>query len=390
MGPDTASRPASRRRRAQAARATELLIAALLCCAGCREPTRLVSGTVESRRVTVAAETLARVVAVHAREGTAVRAGDLVVELDAELARARESSARAALGAAQAELSLLEAGSRPQEIAEAEAELAVREQALAVARLGARREELDQLEASLEQISASMRLAQLSLGREQQLLGSGHTAQASVDEASARLEELSAQHKRLQAELAEAKSGARAEDLRAREAELARAQARLSLVREGPRAEEIAAARARLEASEAELVAAGVELARCRVVAPLDGSVEVVDVEPGELAQPGQPLFAIARAGILRVRTFLPQERIGELQPGDTLRLTVDGRPDAAIEARVERIWDEAEFTAGNVQTPEDRMLLVFRVDLEVASEAAAGLRPGASVLVDLDSRARP
>ena len=117
--------------------------------------------------------------------------------------------------------------------------------------------------------------------------------------------------------------------------------------------------------------------------------MEVVDVEPGELAQPGRPLVALARKDVLRVRTFAPQHVIDTLEVGDVLRLSVDGRPGTPIEARVERIWDEAEFTSGNVQTPADRMLLVFRVDLEVPPDASLGLRPGATVLVDFATRER-
>jgi HlyD family secretion protein len=361
----------------------------LVGATACDRPQDVVSGTVESRRVTVSSEIAARVAAVHVRQGEVVRRGDPLVDLDATLLDARVAVAQAAVGQARARLALLESGSRPQEIAAAEAELAVREQALAVARTGARPEELEQLEASLEALDASIRLAQLTVERERSLLASGNTSEARFDEAQARLDELTARHKSTAAQLAEARAGARTEDLRAREAELDRARAQLELVREGPRVEEIDAARARLAGAEAELAAAHEEAARARVVAPLDGAVEVVDVEPGELAQPGQPLVALAREDVLRVRTFAPQHVIDALEVSDPLRLTVDGRPTEPIEARVERIWDEAEFTTGNVQTPSDRMLLVFRVDLEVAPDAGRGLRPGATVLVDFASGER-
>jgi len=361
----------------------------LALAAACRQASEVVSGTVESRRVTLSAEVAARVTRVHVRQGQTVRRGDPLVDLDPVLLDARAAAVQAQLAQARAELELLEAGSRPQEIAEAEAVLAVRREELAVARTGARPEEIEQLEAALAALHASMRLAELTLERERALLASGDTSQARFDEACARLDEVSARHRSTAAELAEARAGARLEDLRAREAEVARAQARLELVREGPRAQEIAAARARLSAAEAELAAAREEAARTRISAPLDGAVEVVDVEPGELAQSGQPLLALAREDVLRVRSFAPQHVIGSLEVGDTLRLTVDGHPGVPIEARVERIWDEAEFTTGNVQTPQDRMLLVFRVDLEVAPDAARGLRPGATVLVDFASRPR-
>jgi HlyD family secretion protein len=365
-------------------------LAAALLLAACADSAPVVSGTVESRRVSVSCEVAARVRAVHVREAQSVDAGQLLVELDDSLPAARAAAARAGLEVAEAELALLEAGSRPEELAAAQAELEVRREALKVAEAGARAEELAQLEASLESVAASIRLAELTLERERELLASGTTAQARMDEAVARLAELSAQRARIQAELALGRAGARLEDRRAREAELAAAQARFELVRQGARAEERQIGRSRVAVAQAELEAAEVELARCRVLAPLAGEVEIVDVEPGELAQPGQPLVALARRGPLRVRTYAPQASIGSLAPGDTLRLTVDGRPDRALEARVERIWDEAEFTTGNVQTPQDRMLLVYRVDLELAGDPEAGLRPGASVLVDFSSRSRP
>jgi HlyD family secretion protein len=103
----------------------------------------------------------------------------------------------------------------------------------------------------------------------------------------------------------------------------------------------------------------------------------------------GAPVLAIARAGPLRARVYAPQAALGALAPGDEVALYVDGFPERAVPARVERIWDEAEFTASNVQTPEDRMLLLFRVDLEVEPRDDPPLRPGTNVVVELGGAPR-
>jgi multidrug resistance efflux pump len=358
-------------------------LAAIFALAACRRETLELSGTVEARRVTVSARITATLLELHADEGDAVEAGALLAELDCEVQRAALERARAESSQAAAELELLRAGSRPQEIAAAEARVRAADAELRLAHLGAREEEIDQLEASLAENAARARLAELSWERANVLVESGAAPQASADAARAELDALAAERERLEASLAEAKAGARPEEIEALEQRHLQLQAELALLREGARAQEIEAAEARLAAARAALAGAEVELTWCRLAAPVAGSVEIVDYEPGELLPQGAPLIAIARAGPLRVRTYAPQRVIGSLQVGDRLPVAVDAHPDRPVEARVERIWDEAELSAGNVQTPEDRMLLLYRVDLEVEPAPEIGLRPGANVLVD-------
>ncbi|MBI5433579.1 MAG: HlyD family efflux transporter periplasmic adaptor subunit [Planctomycetes bacterium] len=357
--------------------------------AGCARQELEVSGTVEARRVTVSAELQARVERVHAREGAAVEAGDVLIELESAVPKANLAEARARRAEADARVAELVAGSRAEERDQARASLAASQAQLALARLGARAERIAQLEALLTATDARIRLAELSLARAESLLASGPGTQAEVDSVRAELDALRADRARNEAELAEAKLGARPEELQALEAAVAESAARLALVEAGPRAEVIAAARAAAAAAEASETAAAELLARCTLRAPVDGAIEVLDYEPGELAPAGAPLLAIAEARAFRVRSFAPQRVLGDLKPNDRVPVIVDGYPDRPLEARVERIWDEAEFAAGNVQTSDDRMLLVFRVDLELAPSDDPPVRPGTSVVVQFDRRAR-
>ncbi|MDR7497299.1 MAG: biotin/lipoyl-binding protein, partial [Armatimonadota bacterium] len=62
------------------------------------------SGTIEATQVDVAPQVAGRVVALPAREGAAVRAGQVVAELDAETLDAQVAQAEAAVAAAEARL----------------------------------------------------------------------------------------------------------------------------------------------------------------------------------------------------------------------------------------------------------------------------------------------
>lgn len=353
----------------------------------CEQPTSEISGTLEARRVTISAEIQARIVKLHVREGARVAVGDALLDLDSSLETAEVARAGAQRAAAAAQLAELEAGSRKEDLDRAAAALESARARLELARLGARDEVLAQLEAQRDGIDARLRLGELTLGRAKTLLQSGPGTQAEVDAAAAELDGLHADRKRVEAELAAGRLGARTEELGALEGAVAEADAQLALLRAGPRREVIDAARAALDSARAAEQLAQARLARASIRAPVAGAIEVLDYEEGELAPLGAPLLAIASAGPLRVRSYAPQRVLGDLKVNDRVPVIVDGFPTQPLSARVERIWDQPEFTAGNVQTSDDRMLLVFRVDLELEPSDDPPLRPGTSVVVRFDQR---
>lgn len=211
------------------------------------------SGTIESEEVQLAAEIAGRVKAVLVDEGQEVQAGMALVELDDSLLRAQMQQAEAAVATARANLALLKAGVRPEEIRQAEAAV---QQAMAQ-RDAARRawehaEEMrrnpQELQGRIESTAAQLRAAQARLeqmqtgGRPEEIAA----AQAALDQAQARLAQLQA--------------GGRAEDVAAAEAVLRIAQTRLEQLKAGARSEEQRALRARVEAARSQLAAAQVRL----------------------------------------------------------------------------------------------------------------------------------
>ena len=78
-------------------------------------------GQFEASTINVTSKITARIAAQHAREGDAVSQGTLLVTLDSPELRAKQTQAAAVRSAAQAKLSLVNAGARDEDIRAAEA-----------------------------------------------------------------------------------------------------------------------------------------------------------------------------------------------------------------------------------------------------------------------------
>jgi HlyD family secretion protein len=61
---------------------------------------------------------------------------------------------------------------------------------------------------------------------------------------------------------------------------------------------------------------------------------------------------------------------------GDPAEITVDAFPGRTFPARISKIYDQAEFTPKNVETKEERVKLVFGVELAFVPPDPA-LKPG-------------
>jgi len=356
----------------------------------CNEPKMIVSGTIEAHQVTVGAEMSGRLASLHVAEGDVVESGQLLAELDCDTPNAQLAQAQALWEQSQAQLALLNAGAREQEIAIARADIEIVEQQLEMARRGATGDQTDQLEAATDAVEARLELAELTLERAESLQAAGSTTGSETDVAQTEVEVLRAEERRLHAQLDEVEGGARREELAIFESRLEQANQRLELIEEGARPEEIAAVEGQSRAAEAGVLLAQEAVERCQVTSPVGGVIDVIDYDLGELVPISASIFAIAEHGPLRVRSYAPQQLMGNLLVGDFLTVTVDGYPDHPLQARITRIADEAEFTSRNVQTPEDRMLLVFRLDLDLEPTEEIPLRPGMSLVVDFGTGGRP
>jgi HlyD family secretion protein len=150
------------------------------------------------------------------------------------------------------------------------------------------------------------------------------------------------------------------------------------------RPEEIAAAERNVAAEEATLAQARIQLERRRLTAPAGGRVEETFYEVGERVNAGQPVVSLLPDANLKVRFFLPEEKLAAIRIGDTVAVSCDGCEDG-LTAAVDRIATEAEFTPPVLYSKDSRSKLVFRIEAKPLG-AAEALKPGQPVDVTLEA----
>ncbi|MFQ5612812.1 MAG: HlyD family secretion protein [Anaerolineae bacterium] len=372
----------------------------------------LASGTIEAETISIAAETGGRILNVHAGEGDEVEAGQLLVELDPGLLLAQRAELEAAIATAQANLAAVMAGPRPEEIAVAEADL---KQVLAqrggayqtwqqALRLVEDPQELlvpisegqavvKQAERNVELAQAAAKTAEIQTEaasrnqRDHEALVQYEIAQKQRDAANVgvKLAEAQLAAARVQvAHLWEMYNNPIALQVQANQAENAYniaqaavtvARARLAAARAETPAEEVAVARAQLRQAESALALLDVQLDKLLLVAPRAGLVSTRIADPGELASPGATLLNLADLDRVTLTVFIPETQIGRVKLGQQALVTIDS-VSQVFEGEVSFIANEAEFTPKNVQTQEERVNLVFAVEITLDNPEHI-LKPG-------------
>jgi HlyD family secretion protein len=135
--------------------------------------------------------------------------------------------------------------------------------------------------------------------------------------------------------------------------------------------------RAALREARAALAEQQRYLEEMTVRAPIAGTVLVRTVERGEWVQPGALLCTLVDLNQLYLKIYVPEPDIGKLAFGQEARVHVDAYPKRHFAARLSKVASEAEFTPKNVETREERVKLVFAVELTLAENPGGVLKPG-------------
>lgn len=293
------------------------------------------SGTIEVTEVRIGFRMPGTLTQRPVNEGDGVAAGALIAALDSRELHSRLREAEAGTRVAQAALAELESGFRTEEVAQAQA--AVREAAVQAQNLEAQ------------------------AARSRALFAEGGISREQLDR------DLTAA------------SGA--------EARHQSAQEQWQLLRRGPRDEQINAARARLQQAEAAVETLRITLTEMSAHSPIPGVVTRVHAEVGETLAALRPVATIADLSRPRLRVYIPERRIGEVRLGAPAEVAVDSWPARRFPGHVSFVSSQAEFTPKNVQTLEERVKLVFAVDVQLENGEGI-LKPGmpADVWIDVES----
>jgi len=161
---------------------------------------------------------------------------------------------------------------------------------------------------------------------------------------------------------------------------VAAAEAALATIRAGARPQEVAGARARVAAIDAQIAALEQDRSDATVIAPSDGIVTSRLVEPGELVGPGTPLLIVVDLDAAWANVYVEEPLVPRLRIDQAATVITDAGD--RLEGRISFISPRAEFTPRNVQTADERARLVYRVKVAVDNRAGI-LKPGMPVVAE-------
>jgi HlyD family secretion protein len=328
-------------------RAIPLLVLGLVASA-CAEPPPSdrvrVSGHVEATETRLAPDAGGRILTLSLKEGDRLEAGQEVLTLDQRDVELAIDRANAEKQAAEANLRLLLAGARIEDIRQAESQVAA-----ARADVSAARVELTSADQDLQRFEA--------------LLASNSGSRKQRDDAATRRDMA-------------------ADRVKANESRVQAAEEVLARLKAGARREEIEAARARVAATDAQIATLRKGLADTTLRSPVSGVVTEKLVEQGEMIAPRTPVAVVVDLVHAWADVFVPEPVVPRLRIGQPATLFTDaGGP--GIPGTITYISPKAEFTPRNVQTADERSKLVYRVRVS-ADNASGVLKQGMPVEAEI------
>jgi HlyD family secretion protein len=307
------------------------LITLLLCLCGCSDNNQQQAlGTLERDRIVLKATAAEIITAAPIKEGTWVKTGDLLVQLDDTQARNNLTKAEAAFASAKANQTKLRNGARAEDIE-------------------ANRAQFEGAQAQLIQANANFnRIAALA---KQKVIG-----QADLD--NARSVRDSAQ------------------------ADVHRATQTLLALTNGTRPEDLAIADAQVAEAEATFHIQEYQLNQLSIKATRDGFLDRLPKYVGERANINDPLVILLAGTAPYARVYILETARTQLHIGQIIKVHVDGYA-TPFDGKLRWISQDPAFTPYYGLNSRDRALLMYLAEIDLP-ENAKELASGLPVQVDI------
>jgi multidrug resistance efflux pump len=237
-------------------------------------------GTVDSNQVIVSAKIPGRIERLLVDEGSVVKQGDVIAELDRAELEAQVRTAQAQLASLGSQVSS--------------------SQATAAQASGETSSDVASARAQLNVAQADLNIAQLDNARMVKLADEGVASEQDRDRSNAALKAAQAQVKSL------------ADQVKAAEARTHQARAAAS---------NVSATRSTMNAAQAQLAEAQTRLGYTQVVAPISGTVSVRAARQGEVVNAGQPIVTVVDLSDVWVRAAVPETESDGVALGDALKV---------------------------------------------------------------------
>lgn len=294
-------------------------------CSGSKDGRQITaSGTIEATEMNVSSKVTGFADELLVGEGSVVKKGDKLLELEHANYDLQLAQAQAGLDLASAQLKLV--------------------------LKGARIEDISQVEQALKQAQANFKSVQDDKTRIDRLADDGTLTRKNKMDADTRYAVALAQYNQAKENLAKVRKISRPEEIESAQARVDQAQATVDLVKR--------------------------QISDCTVLAPVDGMVTHKLVNLGELILPGGALFTITELDQVKLMIYVTEKELGRVKVGQQAEVFIDSYPDRGFPGKVIYVSPVAEFTPKNIQTKEERVKLVFGVKILV-NNPDRSLKPG-------------
>ena len=370
-------------------------------------PSLTLLGTIMGEQRQLSTRQPARIVGVYAKEGQAVQAGQLLVQLDTAEIRAGENSANAGIRLAQAQADKARSG-RTAQLVKADADVQAAQTGIAQAQAKVRQAQLA-VQAARQSDQADLQTAQQAVRKAEAGVKTAQTQLHSLEELAkvGGVARNDLEGARTQAQIAQTDLESLQEVVRRvqdgppnqpkvtfrvanAQQELGQAQSLVTQARQGLQTAqaartqvahtadaEIRAAEAAVAQARAGLATAQIGNQSARLTSPISGIASTVNAHVGETAQPGVPLLILSSASGARIEALVPARQLSLLRIGQSAQVTLDTRPNQPLSAVLSAISAVAE--------PDGR---AFRVTFRFTTPPA-GLRVGQTARIAIQVRVK-
>ena len=326
------------------------VFAAALWSRGLPEGLIQANGRIEGDHVTVASKFPGRIQEMLAREGDSVTKSQVMIRLDDVQIRSKVDQARHAWDMTEAQ------------VQSAHTTLAVLNLEVPLA-IESAQSRVDEAKAELEKAKAVEEEARVDEQRIRSLLPEEAVAQQQYDQALARWNVAKSEVQVAQSTLVKTRKELK--------------QAELGWQRIRAKESDVAALERQRDQLESALNEAESVLADLTIRAPTDGTITARMVDVGEVVTAGAPLLELVDLDRLYLQVYVPEVQIGRVRLDLPARIYTDAFPDQPFQATVRYIASKAEFTPKEVQTPDERVKLIYAVRLYLTDNSDHRLTPG-------------
>ena len=293
-------------------------------------------------------------------EGQVVEAGQPLVRLETNELELDVARAEASLASAEGQLAQLLASPQPEEVAAQEANLQAAQGGVSAA--VANRDQVTAGPSEPEIAAAEAQVATAEMDYRAALRTYDSTDKNDEDRKDQANYDLWAAEVALEAariQLDVLLAGADADEVRASQADVAAAvaqrdaaQAQLDLLLAGATEEQVQAAEAAVDQARVALGQARLQLERATLAAPMAGTVTALDVEVGEMVNPGQTVIALSDLTGLEIDVNLDETDVVHVAVGQEAQVSVDAFPGVGMVGQVTYVAQKADTWSGVVLYP--------------------------------------